>query len=64
MCIVYILDRERDVVGFEEGEDANVGGRIAEPRDGRLQQGGAEPAVEPAHSPLVPQRPVINCLKQ
>jgi hypothetical protein len=29
-----------------------------------LQQGGAEPAVEPAHSPLVPQRPVINCLKQ
>ena len=55
-----LLDGQRNVVRLEQGEDADISGRVAEPRDRSLQKGGTEAAVEPPDSSLMPQGPEIQ----
>jgi hypothetical protein len=54
------FDRKWEVVRLEEGEDANVGGRVAESRYRSLKKSWTEPAIEPQHSTLIPQRSKIT----
>lgn len=49
------LDRDGPVNALEQGEDASVGGRVTEPREGSLEEGGRESSVEAGKLSLGPQ---------
>lgn len=49
------LDRDGPVNALEQGEDASVGGRVTEPREGSLEEGGRESGVEARKLALGPQ---------